>query len=306
MRGYIARRILVLVPVALGVATLTFAMIHLTPGDPVVAMLGENAAPADVEGLRHTLGLDQPLLRQYFIFLSHLLRGDLGQSIVTGAPVANLVLERFPATLELAAAALSVAILVAFALGFLASVRPGSGLDLGAMGFAVLGVSVPHLCLGPLLMIAFSLRLGWLPLSGRGGLAHLVLPAVTLGTAMAAIVARILRQSLIEAQAQDYMRTARSKGLGQRAALVRHAVRNAATPVITVLGLEVGALLTGSIVIEQIFSWPGLGRLMLQAIGSRDYPLVEGCVLAFSLSYVLVNLLTDLLYAVVDPRVRLG
>ncbi len=306
MRGYIARRILVLAPVALGVATLTFAMIHLTPGDPVVAMLGENAAPADVEGLRHTLGLDQPLLRQYFIFLSHLLRGDLGQSIVTGAPVANLVLERFPATLELAAAGLSVAILVAFSLGFLASVRPGSGLDLGAMGFAVLGVSVPHLCLGPLLMIAFSLRLGWLPLSGRGGLAHLVLPAVTLGTAMAAIVARILRQSLIEAQAQDYMRTARSKGLSQRAALVRHAVRNAATPVITVLGLEVGALLTGSIVIEQIFSWPGLGRLMLQAIGSRDYPLVEGCVLAFSLSYVLVNLLTDLLYAVVDPRVRLG
>jgi len=306
MGSYVARRILALVPVALGVATLTFAVIHLTPGDPVIAMLGENAAPTDIEGLRHALGLAQPLLRQYLTFLTRLARGDLGRSIVSGAPVAKLVLERLPATLELAAAALCVAILIAFSLGFLASLRPGSGLDLGAMGLAVLGISVPHLCLGPLLMIAFSLRLGWLPLSGRGGLQHLVLPAVTLGVGMAAIVARILRQSLLEAQAQDYMRTALSKGLSRHVALVRHAARNAATPVITVLGLETGALLTGSIVIEQIFSWPGLGRLMLQAIGSRDYPLVEGCVLAFSFSYVLVNLVTDLLYAAMDPRVRLG
>jgi peptide/nickel transport system permease protein len=306
MGGYITRRILALTPVVLGVATLTFAVIHLTPGDPVVAMLGENAAPEDIESLRHTLGLDQPLLRQYLTFLGQLVRGDLGQSIVSGAPVLRLVLERFPATLELAGAALVVAVLLAFTLGFLASLRAGSSLDLGAMGFAVLGISIPHLCLGPLLMIALSVRLGWLPLSGRGGLAHLVLPAVTLGTGMAAILARILRQSLIEAQVQDYVRTARSKGLSELAAMLRHAVRNAATPVITVLGLEVGALLTGSIVIEQIFSWPGLGRLMLQAIGSRDYPLVEGCVLVFSFSYVLVNLLTDLLYALIDPRVRLG
>jgi peptide/nickel transport system permease protein len=306
MGSYIARRILALLPVSLGVVTLTFAVIHLTPGDPVVAMLGENAAPADVEEMRHAMGLDQSLPHQYLTFITRLARGDLGKSITSGASVTNLIIERFPATLELAGAALAVAVLLAGSLGFVASLRPGSGLDLGAMGFAVLGVSVPHLCLGPLLMIAFSLRLGWLPLSGRGGLSHLVLPAVTLGAGMAAIVARILRQSLVETKARDYMRTARGKGLSDHAALLRHGVRNAATPVITMLGLEVGGLLTGSIVIEQIFSWPGLGRLMLQAIGSRDYPLVEGCVLVFSLSYVLVNLVTDMLYALVDPRVRLG
>ncbi|HTW89411.1 MAG TPA: ABC transporter permease [Candidatus Binataceae bacterium] len=306
MKNYLVRRLLSLIPVALGVATLTFALIHLVPGDPVVAMLGENAAPADVAGLRHQLGLDRPLWDQYGVFLDGLAHGDLGLSISTHEPVARLIAERFPATIELALAGLLVAILIAFPLGLAAGANPGRPVDSAAMGFAILGVSVPHIYLGPLLMIVFSLDLQWLPLTGRGGFAHLVLPALTLGTALAAILARMLRQGLVAAAGADYMRTAASKGLSHRAAIVRHGLRNALTPVLTLLGLQFGALLTGTIVIEMIFSWPGLGRLMIGAIGARDYPLVEGCVLAFALTYVAVNLLTDLAYGMIDPRIRVG
>jgi peptide/nickel transport system permease protein len=300
------RRLVALIPVALGVATLTFALIHLVPGDPVSAMLGDYAAPGDVARMRHDLKLDLPLWQQYVSFLSGLAHGDLGQSISQHEPVTRLIRERYPATLELAGAGLLVAILIAFPLGMIAGADAGGPGDLAAMGFAILGISVPHLYLGPLLMIVFSLDLGWLPLTGRGGFAHLVLPAVTLGTALAAIVARMLRQSLVQVIGADYMRTARSKGLSESAALLRHGLRNALTPVITLLGLEAGALLTGSIVTEMIFSWPGLGRLLITAINNRDYPLVEGCVLTFALSYVVVNMLTDFLYVAVDPRIRLG
>ncbi len=306
MLKYIGRRIVALIPVALGVATLTFALIHLVPGDPVLAMLGDFAAPADVAQMRHELKLDLPLWQQYLYFLSGIVRGDFGESISQHEPVARLIRERFPATLELAFAGLFVAILLALPLGMIAGANPGGAADLGAMGFAILGISVPHLYLGPLLMIVFSLDLGWLPLTGRGGLSHLVLPAVTLGTALAAIIARMLRQSLVQVLETDYMRTARSKGLSRAAAVLHHGLRNALTPVVTLLGLQAGALLTGSIVVEMIFSWPGLGRLMITAINSRDYPLVEGCVLVFALSYVIVNMLTDLVYSVVDPRIRLG
>jgi peptide/nickel transport system permease protein len=303
---YLVRRIIALIPVALGVATLTFAFIHLVPGDPVLAMLGDFAAPADVAQMRHELKLDLPLWQQYLYFLSGIVRGDLGESISQHEPVARLIRERFPATLELAIAGLFVAILLAFPLGMIAGANPGGAADVGAMGFAILGISVPHLYLGPLLMIVFSLDLGWFPLTGRGGLSHLVLPAVTLGTALAAIIARMLRQSLVQVLETDYMRTARSKGLSRAAAVLHHGLRNALTPVVTLLGLQAGALLTGSIVVEMIFSWPGLGRLMITAINSRDYPLVEGCVLVFALTYVIVNMLTDLFYSVVDPRIRLG
>ena len=306
MLKYLGRRIVALIPVALGVATLTFALIHLVPGDPVLAMLGDFAAPADVVQMRHELKLDLPLWQQYLYFLSGIVRGDLGESTSQHEPVARLIRERFPATLELAFAGLFVAILTAFPLGMIAGANPGGAADLGAMGFAILGISVPHLYLGPLLMIVFSLDLGWFPLTGRGGLSHLVLPAVTLGTALAAIIARMLRQSLVQVLETDYMRTARSKGLSRAAAVLHHGLRNALTPVVTLLGLQAGALLTGSIVVEMIFSWPGLGRLMITAINSRDYPLVEGCVLVFALSYVIVNMLTDLVYSVVDPRIRLG
>jgi peptide/nickel transport system permease protein len=303
---YLGRRIVALIPVALGVATLTFALIHLVPGDPVRAMLGDFAAPADVAQMRHELKLDLPLWQQYLYFLSGIVRGDFGESISQHEPVARLIRERFPATLELAVAGLFVAILLAFPLGMIAGANPGGAADMGAMGLAILGISVPHLYLGPLLMIVFSLDLGWFPLTGRGGLSHLVLPAVTLGTALAAIIARMLRQSLVQVLETDYMRTARSKGLSRAAAVLHHGLRNALTPVVTLLGLQAGALLTGSVVVEMIFSWPGLGRLMITAINSRDYPLVEGCVLVFALSYVVVNMLTDLVYSVVNPRIRLG
>ena len=305
MIRYLIRRMLALIPVALGVATLTFALIHLVPGDPVVAMLGDTAAPADLAGMRHQLGLDRPLAVQYATFIAGLAHGDLGESISYRQPVARLIAERFPATLELAGAGLLVAVLIAFPLGFIAGANPGSAGDVGAMGFAILGISVPHIYLGPLLMILFSLDLRWFPLTGRGGLAHLVLPAVTLGTALAAIIARMLRQSLIAVRASDYMRTALSKGLSPTAALLRHGLRNALTSVVTLLGLQLGGLLTGALIVEMIFSWPGLGRMLIAAISARDYPLVEGCVLTFALSYVVVNMATDFVYAMVDPRVSL-
>jgi peptide/nickel transport system permease protein len=303
---YLVRRLIALIPVALGVATLTFALIHLVPGDPVVAMLSDSAAPADIAGMRHELGLDRPLTAQYLTFLWNLAHGDLGESISMKEPVARLIAARFPATLELAGAGLLVAIVLAFPLGIIAGANPGGAADIGAMGFAILGISVPHLYLGPLMMIVFSLDLGWFPLTGRGGLTHLVLPAVTLGTALAAILARMLRQSLVQVREADYIRTARAKGLSAFAALTRHGLRNALTPVITLVGLETGALLTGAIVTEMIFSWPGMGRLLIAAITARDYPLVEGCVLTFALSYVVVNMATDMVYGMADPRIRLA
>jgi peptide/nickel transport system permease protein len=306
MIRFFLRRLVALAPVALGVATLTFALIHLVPGDPVIAMLGENAAPVDVAGLRHQLGLDRSLPVQYALYLGGLVHGDLGTSISLHEPVSTLIAARFPATLELAAAGMAVAVLIAFPLGIVAGAWPGGAVDLGAMGFAIMGISIPHIYLGPLLMIIFSLHLGWFPLTGRGGLAHLVLPAFTIGMAMAGIVARMLRQSLVQVRDADFMRTARSKGLSHFHALAAHGVRNALTSVVSLLGLQAGALLTGSIVTEIIFSWPGIGRLMIEAITARDYPLAQGCVLVFALTYVLVNLLTDLGYSLIDPRVRLA
>ena len=305
MFNYLLHRILTFVPVALGVATLTFALIHLVPGDPVIAMLGDDAQPSDIAGMRHELGLDRPLWRQYLRYLGGIGRGDLGESLSMRQPVGRLIVERYPATLELAAAGLAAAVVIAFPLGLIAGANPGGIADIGAMSLAIVGISVPHLYLGPLLMIVFSLHLRWLPLTGKGGASHLILPAITLGTALAAIMARMLRQSLVQVLAADYVRTARSKGLSRSAALIRHGLRNALTPVITLLGLEAGALLTGSIITEMIFSWPGLGRLMISAIGNRDYPLVEGCVLTFAFSYVVVNTVTDVIYSVVDPRIRL-
>ncbi len=306
MIRYLLRRLGALVPVAIGVATLTFAMIHLVPGDPVVAMLGETAAPSDITGMRHRLGLDRPLGEQYLDFLRGLARGDLGESISYHRSVTSLIAERFPATLELTIAGLIGGLLIAFPLGIIAGAKPGGAGDLGAMGFAILGISIPHIYLGPLLMIVFSLDLRWFPLTGRGGLSHLVLPALTLGTALAAVIARMLRQSLITVRDSDYMRTARGKGLGAMAALLTHGLRNAMTSVVTLIGLQAGGLLTGALITEVIFSWPGIGRLLISAIGARDYPLVEGCVLTFALTYVVVNMATDVVYAFIDPRVRLG
>lgn len=291
--------------VVLGVAALVFSLIHLVPGDPVEVMLGESASPADRQALRHDLGLDRPLWRQAADYAGGLLRLDLGSSLLSSRPVAELLAERLPATAELAAAALAVAVLIAFPLGVLAAVRRDTLWDRGAMTFSLLGISVPNFWLGPLLILVFSLWLGWLPVSGREEPASLVLPALTLGTAMAAILSRMVRATLLEVLGEDYIRTARAKGLPETQVIRRHALRNAWLPLLTVLGLQLGGLLAGAVITETVFSWPGIGQLTIEAIQKRDYPVVEGCVLLVSLSYVAVNTLTDLVYGWLDPRVRL-
>ncbi len=304
MRKYFLRRVLLLILVVWGVATAVFLIIHLVPGDPVDIMLGEQAQPADREGLRKSLGLDRPILEQYLRFLGGLLAGDLGESLHHRRGVAGLVLERLPATLEMGAASMLIAVAIALPLGILAAARARSWLDHGSMLGSLLGVSIPNFWLGPLLISLFSLRLNWLPPSGRGGLEHLVLPALTLGTGLAAILTRMTRASVLEVLPKEFVRTARAKGLGERAVLLRHSLRNALLPIVTVAGLQTGAVLSGSVITESIFAWPGIGRLTIEAIAARDYPLVQGCVLTIALTYVLLNLLTDLVYTVCDPRVR--
>jgi len=292
--------------VIFGVLVLVFLLIHLVPGDPVEVMLGESARPADREALRISLGLDQPLLSQFGQYLGNVLSFDLGTSLHSQRPITDILLERIPATLELALAALLVAVLIAFPLGVMAAVRKDSGWDHGAMAVSLLGVSVPNFLMGPLLILLFAVWLGWFPVSGREGLGSLVLPAITLGSAMAAILSRMLRATLLEVLGEDYIRTARAKGLAPHVVIWRHALRNALLPVITLLGLQLGALLAGAVITEMVFSWPGIGQLIIEAIQGRDYPVVQACVLLISLTYVLVNTLTDLAYGWFDPRVRLG
>jgi peptide/nickel transport system permease protein len=301
---FLGRRLVLTVPVLLGVATLVFSLIHLIPGDPAQAMLGEAATPQDVEELRHRLGLDRPLLEQYGAFLRGVVRGDLGTSLRTGQPVASQIIERMPATAELAAASMIVAILCSIPLGIAAAVRRGTAVDHAAMTMALAGVSIPNFWLGPLLAIIFSVELGWLPVSGRGTLAHLVLPAISLGAALAAILARMTRATLLEELREQYVVAARARGVSRVRAVMRHAFRNSLIPVVTLIGLQFGSVITGAVITETIFAWPGIGRLLIQSIGFRDYPLVQGCILLIAVTYVGVNLLTDLVYGVLDPRIR--
>jgi len=288
----------------LGVALLTALLIHLVPGDPVELMLGESATAGDRAALRARLGLDRPLHQQLLGQLGRLARLDLGDSLYSRRPVSAVVAERLPATVELAVAALAVAAAVALPLGILAARHRGGLADSAAMGVALLGLSIPSFWLGPLLILLFSVVLGWTPVSGREGLASLVLPALTLGTGMAAVLARMLRSSLLETLSEDYVRTARAKGLSPAAVLRRHALRNAALPVVTVFGMQAGALFAGAVITETVFAWPGVGSLLVEAIQRRDFPVVQGCVLLISTTYVLVNAGTDLAYAWLDPRVR--
>jgi len=292
--------------VMFGVVTLVFLLIHLVPGDPVQVMLGESAHPADHEALRQALGLDQPLFQQWLHYLGNLLQGNLGTSLHSRQPIADLLLQRIPATAQLAVTSLFVAILLALPLGSIAALRKNTLLDQGAMLFSLIGVAIPNFWMGPLLILLFSLTLGWLPVSGKEQALSIVLPALTLGTALAAILARMVRATLLEVLSEDYIRTARAKGLGESAIVWRHALRNAALPIITILGLQLGTLLGGAVITEIIFSWPGLGHALVEAIQKRDYPVVQACVLLISLTYVLVNALTDILYALLDPRVRLS
>lgn len=289
-----------------GVATLVFLLIHLIPGDPVEMMLGESAQSADREALRTALGLDRPLPAQYVDYLQRLAGFDLGESLHSRQPVAAVLAERLPATVELTFWALLLAVVLAVPLGVVAATHRDGPADYGAMAFSLLGVSIPNFWLGPLLILVFSLWLGWTPVSGRDSPASVILPAVTLGFALSAILARMVRSSLLEVLHEDYIRTARAKGLSERAVIWRHALRNAWLPVITLLGLQLGALLGGAVITETVFAWPGVGSLLVEAIQKRDYPVVQGCVLLISLAYVGVNLLTDLVYAWIDPRIRLG
>ena len=304
MLRYFVRRVLLAIPVLLGVATLVFSLIHLVPGDPAQAMMGEGASPQDIAELRKNLGLDQPLLTQYVTFLRNAVTGDLGRSFRTGQPVTTMIIERIPATAELAVAAMIIAIVIAIPLGVIAAVWRGTAIDYSAMTFALAGVSIPNFWLGPLLAIVFAVELGWLPVSGRGTLGHLVLPAISLGLALAAILARMTRASLLDELGELYVRAARARGVSNTAAISRHALRNSMVPLLTIVALQFGAVLTGAVITETIFAWPGIGRLLIQSIGFRDYPMVQGCILLIAVTYVSVNLITDLMYGFLDPRIR--
>jgi ABC-type dipeptide/oligopeptide/nickel transport system permease component len=305
MTRHLLLRLLYTIPAIWLILTMVFLLVHVVPGDPVQQMLGEGARDADVQQLRHALGLDLPLHTQYARYLAGVLRGDLGRSFRFQTPVVGVVLQRYPATLQLAFAGLLVCVAIGIPAGVLAAHRRGRAADHAVGFFTLLGLSIPSFALGPLLILLFSIVLGWLPVSGRAGFASMILPAITLGVALAAILTRMVRSSMMEELSSDYVRTARAKGLSEFAVLFRHAFRNALIPIITILGLQFGTLLAGTIVTESIFSWPGIGRLTVQAISARDYPLLQGCILAISISYVLVNFLTDIVYALVDPRIRL-
>jgi peptide/nickel transport system permease protein len=304
VRHFLIRRILLTIPVMVGVATLVFSLIHLVPGDPVQAMLGESASPADIAELRAKLGLDRPLMVQYGAFLKGMITGDLGTSLRTNQPVAVAIGERLPATFELATAAMTLAVLFAIPLGIIAAARAGTRIDHLATTLALVGISMPSFWLGPLLAIVFSVALGWFPVSGRGTPAHLVLPAVTLAAPLAAVLARMTRASLLEELREPYVLAARARGVSRFQAVMKHAFRNSLIPIVTVLGLQFGAVLTGAVITETIFAWPGVGRLLIQSISFRDYPLVQGCILLIAIAYVSMNLLTDVLYGLLDPRIR--
>lgn len=291
--------------VVFGVACLVFLLIHLIPGDPVDVMLGETARPADKEALRQSLGLSRPIHEQGIQYFKGLITLDWGTSIFSGRSVSSLLLERLPATVELGIAALLIAVMIALPLGIVAAIRRNTLLDIGAMGFSLLGISIPNFWLGPMLIMVGALWLGWFPVSGRQGWSSLVLPAFTLGTAMAAILSRMIRSALLEVIHEDFVRTARAKGVPEWKVIVHHGLRNALLPIITLLGLQLGAILGGAVITETVFSWPGVGLLTVEAIQRRDYPVVQASVLCISLTYVLVNLFTDVVYHWIDPRVSL-
>ena len=306
MLTFILRRILALIPVGIGVVAVVSLLIHIVPGDPVDQVLGPYATAQEKTELRHEMGLDLPFTTQlgdYFVKLAH---GDLGESVVYHRPVTALIAERVRPTVELTVCAMVVALLLSIPLGVLSAIRAGKPLDYGAMAFALMGIAIPNFWLGPMLVLLFSLELGWLPVSGRDTLASYVLPAATLGFALAAILSRMTRNSMLDNLREDYARTARAKGAREFVVVMKHVLRNAALPLVTIVGLQFGVLLTGAIITERIFDWPGLGSLILDGINNRDYALVQGLVLVFSCTYLVVNLLTDLSYALVDPRIKTG
>ncbi len=305
MFQYIIKRLFAAIPVLLAVSTIVFLLIHAIPGDPVDLILGEQALSADRTQLAHELHLDEPLIDQYGHFLAGLVSGNWGQSLFDKRSVLSHIHDRYAATLLLAVCAMCVAIAVAIPAGIFAAVRRGSIWDQITMFVALWGISVPNFWLGPVLILIFAVYLGWLPISGRESLASLILPSITLGAALAAMLSRLTRASMIEEIKREYVVAARAKGLSERRVIFKHALRNALNPVITIIGLQVGSLLAGTIITEKVFNWPGIGSLLLDSISRRDYPLVQGCILVIAFAYVLVNTATDCLYRAVDPRVKL-
>jgi peptide/nickel transport system permease protein len=301
---YVSTRLLYTIPVIWLVVSVVFMLIHLVPGDPIQQMLGEGASAADLQAARHAYGLDVPIGQQYVNYWKGVLHGDLGRSLRFDQPVSKLVLQRYPQTLQLTVASMIVALLISIPAGVRSARRRNRWDDRLLSFVSLLGLSFPNFALGPILILFFAIYLGLLPVSGSGSPAHLVLPAITMGGALAAILTRMVRTAMLEELSQDYVRTARAKGLPENVVVYKHALRNALVPVLTVVGLQFGALLAGAIVTETIFSWPGIGRLTIQAIGNRDYYLVEGCILMIGLTYVFVNFITDFFYSLANPRIR--
>ncbi len=304
MIRYVLARLAYMLPVVWLVVSVVFLLIHLVPGDPIQAMLGEGAAGADIQAARHAYGLDVPLSTQYVRYWKGVVHGDMGRSLRLDKPVKELVAQAYPATLTLALSALLVAVLLSIPAGVRSATRRNRWDDRTLSFVSLLGLSFPNFALGPILILLFAIRLDWLPVSGSGSWRSLILPAVTMGASLAAILTRMVRTSMLEELGQDYIRTARAKGLTERAVVYRHALRNALIPVVTVIGLQFGALLAGAIVTETIFAWPGIGRLTISAINNRDYALVQGCLLCIGLTYVAVNFFTDLVYSALNPRIR--
>lgn len=301
----LGKRLLLVLPVVWAVVTLVFLLIHIVPGDPVRNALGDNATEAQVMELKHRLGLDQPLSNQYINYWRGVLKGDLGVSLLNPSDrVAEKILARYPATIELALAGLFVAILISVPLGVTAGTNQGKLIDNVASVIALLGISTPGFVLGPLMILLFAIKLDLLPVSGRYGLEYLILPAVTMGAALASILTRMVRSSVIEELNEDYVRTARAKGLSERQVIYKHVLKNGLIPVVTIIGLQFGVLLAGAIITEIIFSWPGIGRLTIDSINARDFPMVQGCILMIAITYIFANLITDFAYRLLDPRIR--
>jgi len=301
----IGKRLVMVLPVVWAVVTLVFLLIHIVPGDPVRNALGDNATEDQVIELRKRLGMDQPLSRQYLNYWGGVLRGDLGVSLINPADrVVDKIISRYPATIELALAGLFVAILISVPLGVTAGANQGKLIDNLASVVALLGISTPGFVLGPLMILLFAIKLDILPVSGRYGLEYLILPAITMGAALAAILTRMVRSSVIEELNEDYVRTARAKGLSERQVIYKHVLKNGLIPVVTIIGLQFGVLLAGAIITEIIFSWPGIGRLTIDSINARDYPMVQGCILMIAVTYIFANLITDLAYRLLDPRIK--
>ena len=304
MLTLIGRRFFYIIPIMLGVTFISFSIMRMAPGDPAELIAGEDATKADIESIREKFGLDKPFLVQYGIYIANLARGDFGVSIRTQRDVVVEIMARYPATMELAGAAIIFATVIGMVTGIIAARNQNSLFDYGSMVVSLFGLSMPAFWLGLMLMLVFAVMLGWFPAVGRGGWSHMVLPAFSLGIQSTAVIARMTRSSLLEVIRQDYIRTARAKGLAERVVVYKHAVRNALIPVVTVIGIQFGGLLAGAILTETVFAWPGVGRLLIKSIYTRDYPLVQGTILFIAFNFVFINLLVDLLYGFINPRLR--